>query len=65
MHCRIKAIKCLENMLAKLRDYFLTRGKGRKGRMGGSQGGQHGGGGIRFITIEFSLERFLQVRKRT
>lgn len=52
-------------MLAKLRLQLLAGDKARTGRVGGSQGRQHGGDGIRFITIEFRLERFLQVRKGT
>lgn len=47
------------------KQYNLAGDMGRMGRIGGSQGGCHGGGDIRFLTIEFNLERFLQVRKGT
>lgn len=58
--------KCPEKVLQKLRDDNLAGDKGRRGRMGRGQGKLRGSDGIRrLITIEFSLERFLQVKKGT
>lgn len=67
MQCRIRAIRNIKRKCCKnLKMLTLSGGQGQEGSTGRGQGRLCGGGRMRgLITIELSLQRFLQVGKGT